>query len=150
MGYQADINDLRKEGILLLYKEAQIKYFKDWEERFPSLGEAYKRMRQDLAEIEAIVNSLNELGRIDLTSQILTSNKALSGKSSSPYKSQIDSLREYQIAIQVLESEIKRYQSYAELTTSEQNRIEYLNKINDLTKQQQDKLHELNNELRNQ
>ncbi len=110
----------------------------------------YDNAIEELQNIEDRIKLLQTLGSTDLSKQVTYSGKSSTSKSTTSYESQIDSLREYQIAIQVLESEIKRYQSYAELTTSEQNRIEYLNKINDLTKQQQDKLHELNNELRNQ
>ena len=54
------------------------------------------------------------------------------------------------MAIKDLEDQIKHYQLLADLTPVEEVRIEYLNKINKLTKQQQEKTNELNIELRKQ
>jgi TP901 family phage tail tape measure protein len=149
-GLQADINELRAKGINLLYTEAKVKYLTNWQDRFPSLSATYTQMREDLSGIESIINEINLLSKIDLTKQITTPTKSSSKSKSSkePYQSQIEATRGLQLAIQDLENEIQKYQTLADIASSDQQRIQYLNRINDLLQQQKNRLHELNNALR--
>ena len=107
-------------------------------------GEEFVNLRKTLSDIE---DAIKNIKGISISGKTLGEGTK---KITSPYESQLDIFREYTLAIKDLEDQIKHYQLLADLTPVEEVRIEYLNKINKLTKQQQEKTNELNIELRKQ